>query len=74
MTQELLDAIAPGNTAPWLKYVDARFVHMDENGVVRNKDEPEPIACTKIRRTCSSTSTKSGCVSPSDATARIPCE
>jgi hypothetical protein len=39
MTQELLDAIAPGNTAPWLKYVDARFVHMDENGVVRNKDE-----------------------------------
>ena len=39
MTQELLDAIAPGEIATWERYVDQRLVHMDENGVVRNKEE-----------------------------------
>ncbi len=39
MTQELLDAIAPGDTAVWEHYLDERFVHMDENGAVRGKVE-----------------------------------
>ncbi|WP_407353638.1 nuclear transport factor 2 family protein [Luteimonas sp. R10] len=39
MTQELLDAVAPGKREVWERYLDARFVHMDENGVVRNKTE-----------------------------------
>jgi hypothetical protein len=39
MTQELLDAVAPGQTAPWERYLDDRFVHLDENGVVHSKAE-----------------------------------
>lgn len=39
MTQELLDAVAPGRREVWERYLDDRFVHMDENGVVRNKAE-----------------------------------
>ncbi len=39
MTQELLDAIAPGHTAPWERYLTEGFVHLDENGVVRTKAE-----------------------------------
>jgi len=39
ITQELFDALAPGNAAVWDRYLDDRFVHMDENGVVRNKAE-----------------------------------
>ena len=39
MSQELLDALAPGNVAVWDRYLDDRFLHMDENGVVRNKEE-----------------------------------
>ena len=39
MTQELLDAVAPGRTEPWARYLDERFVHMDETGVVRTKAE-----------------------------------
>lgn len=39
MSQELLDAIAPGETAFWERYLDERFLHMDENGVVRTKAE-----------------------------------
>lgn len=39
ISQELLDAIAPGKAAVWERYLDERFVHMDENGVVRNKAE-----------------------------------
>ena len=39
MTQELLDAVAPGRTEPWERYLDERFVHMDETGVVRTKAE-----------------------------------
>lgn len=36
-TQELLDAVAPGNVAVWDRTLHERFVHMDENGVVRDK-------------------------------------
>lgn len=39
MSQEMLDAIAPGNVAVWKRYLDDRFIHMDENGTVRNKAE-----------------------------------
>lgn len=39
MSQELFDALAPGKVAVWERYLDDRFVHMDENGVVRNKAE-----------------------------------
>jgi hypothetical protein len=39
MTQELLDAVAPGETEVWERYLDERFVHMDENGMVRGKAE-----------------------------------
>jgi hypothetical protein len=39
MTQALLDAIAPGDTTVWQRYLDPQFVHMDENGVVRNQAE-----------------------------------
>jgi hypothetical protein len=39
MSQELLDAVAPGETAVWERYLDERFVHLDENGVVRTKAE-----------------------------------
>lgn len=39
MSQELLDAVAPGHTAPWERYLDERFVHLDENGVVSSKAE-----------------------------------
>src|SRR5687767_13473368 len=39
MTQELLDAVAPGETAVWERHLDERFVHLDENGVVRTKAE-----------------------------------
>src|SRR6188474_1319100 len=37
VTQELLDAIAPGNAAPWKRVLDERFTHLDENGVVRDR-------------------------------------
>lgn len=39
ISQELFDALAPGNVAVWDRYLDERFIHMDENGVVRNKEE-----------------------------------
>jgi hypothetical protein len=39
MSQELYDALAPGNVAVWERYLDERFVHLDENGVVRSKVE-----------------------------------
>jgi Domain of unknown function (DUF4440) len=38
-TQELLDAIAPGNREVWDRYVDERAIHVDENGIVRTKAE-----------------------------------
>lgn len=37
LTQELLDAVAPGDTAMWDRILHQRFLHMDENGVVRDK-------------------------------------
>lgn len=39
MTQELADAVAPGNVAPWQAYLDAGFIQLDENGTVRTKTE-----------------------------------
>ncbi len=38
-TQALVDAIAPGNKAPWNEALDQNFVGMDENGTVRSKEE-----------------------------------
>src|SRR5262249_51940880 len=38
MTQELMDAIAPGNTAVWRRYLHEKMVDLDENGSVRNKE------------------------------------
>ena len=36
-TQALLDAVAPGDAAVWQRTLHDRVVHMDENGVVRDK-------------------------------------
>ena len=38
-TQEMLDAIAPGNASVWKRYLHERVVLVDENGVVRTKSE-----------------------------------
>lgn len=38
-TQALVDAVAPGNKAPWNEALDRDFIGMDENGTVRSKDE-----------------------------------
>jgi hypothetical protein len=38
-TQALVDAIAPGNKAPWSEDLHQSFIHMDENGTVRSKEE-----------------------------------
>lgn len=38
-TQSLLDAVAPGNHAPWERLLDPGFLQLDENGTVRNKTE-----------------------------------
>jgi hypothetical protein len=38
MTQELVDAIAPGNADVWRRYLHEKMVHLDENGVVRDKE------------------------------------
>ncbi|HET8644369.1 MAG TPA: nuclear transport factor 2 family protein, partial [Vicinamibacteria bacterium] len=37
LTQQLLDAVAPGQAAVWERILHERFVHMDENGAVRGK-------------------------------------
>ena len=37
--QELADAIAPGDVKVWRKYLDDRLIHVDENGIVRTKDQ-----------------------------------
>jgi len=39
ITQEMLDAIAPGDTAVWVRNLHESFVHLDENGTVRNRTE-----------------------------------
>ncbi|HEX6661847.1 MAG TPA: nuclear transport factor 2 family protein, partial [Sphingomicrobium sp.] len=38
-TQALVDAVAPGNKAPWNEALDQNFIGMDENGSVKTKDE-----------------------------------
>jgi ketosteroid isomerase-like protein len=37
ISQELLDAVAPGNKAPWERHLAPEFVMMDENGKVLTK-------------------------------------
>jgi Domain of unknown function (DUF4440) len=39
ITQELLDAIAPGHAEVWNRYLDEHVIHVDENGIVRTKAE-----------------------------------
>jgi hypothetical protein len=39
MTQEMLDAIAPGHAHVWQRYLHDRLIHVDETGTVRNKKE-----------------------------------
>jgi len=37
--QKLLDAIAPGDAEVWRGYLHERLIHVDENGIVRTKEE-----------------------------------
>ena len=37
--QELIDAVAPGHADVWRKYLHERLIHVDENGVIRTKEE-----------------------------------
>lgn len=37
LTQELFDALAPGEVAVWDRLLHDRFVHLDENGIVRDR-------------------------------------
>lgn len=39
MTEELLDAVAPGDAALWETYLHDDLIHMDENGIIRGKAE-----------------------------------
>ena len=39
MTQELLDAVAPGRADVWRRYLHEKVIHVDENGKVRNREE-----------------------------------
>ncbi len=39
LTQENLDAIAPGHVEVWRRNLHEKMTHVDENGVVRNKAE-----------------------------------
>lgn len=39
LTQEQLDAIAPGHADVWRRNLHDNFVHVDENNVVRGKEE-----------------------------------
>ena len=41
-TQELFDAVVPGNSAPWRKYFAADCLYFDEKG--RNMDKPALVA------------------------------
>jgi Domain of unknown function (DUF4440) len=38
VTQELMDAIAPGRVDVWRRYLHEKMLHLDENGVVRDKE------------------------------------
>ena len=37
--QAMMDALVPGNKAPWVATLDKRFVQIDENGEVSNYDQ-----------------------------------
>ena len=39
MTQEMLDAVAPGQAEVWQRYTHERLIHVDENGTVRSRKE-----------------------------------
>jgi hypothetical protein len=39
ITQQLLDAVAPGNAAVWDHYLDPDVVYVDENGAIHSKAE-----------------------------------
>jgi len=39
MTQEMLDAIAPGQAEVWQRYTHERLLHVDETGAVRSRKE-----------------------------------
>lgn len=39
ITQEMMDAVAPGHADVWRRYLHDRLLHVDENGVVRGKAE-----------------------------------
>lgn len=39
MTQQLLDAVAPGDAAVWERILHPNFLHLDENGTIRTKAE-----------------------------------
>jgi uncharacterized protein DUF4440 len=39
ITQEMLDAVAPGNADVWRRYLDERVLRVDENGTVQTKEE-----------------------------------
>ena len=39
MTQEMLNAIAPGHAEVWQRYTHERLIHVDENGTVRSRKE-----------------------------------
>ncbi len=47
ITQKMLDAVAPGDTDVWRKYLDERIIHVDETGALRTKaqllDELRPL-------------------------------
>jgi regulator of sigma D len=42
-TQELLDAVAPGHVDVWRRLLHERMIHVDENGVVRTKNQREDL-------------------------------
>jgi hypothetical protein len=39
ITQEMMDAVAPGHADVWRRHLHDRIMHVDENGVVRGKAE-----------------------------------
>ncbi len=55
MTQELMDAVAPGHAEVWRRYLHANMLHLDENGVVRDREalleELKPLPAGLVGRT-----------------------
>lgn len=39
ITQEMMDAVAPGHAEVWRRYLDERLVYVDENGATHDKAE-----------------------------------